>query len=168
MLALLVVLGCDRGSARTSAIDESVASRLVGTWNLTLVLERPLSLSTDTKTLPRSVAGTVALLELDGEKLSFEGMSAPTHMGSFRVDLSALGFPPREGGVFPDLVARVVAIPHTGAAVNVRDSVYIVLNPESPRYSVRLSGTFNADAATGTWIAESFLGGGGTFVMRRR
>jgi hypothetical protein len=46
--------------------------------------------------------------------------------------------------------------------------MYIVLNPETPRYAVRLSGTFDANTATGTWIAESFLGGGGTFVMRRR
>jgi len=168
ILAIAAVLGCSGDSARPPAIDESVAGRLVGTWNLTLVLEHPLSLSTDTKTLPRSVLGTVALIELDGEKLSFEDVKAPTHMGVYRVDLGSLGFPPRESSDVPDLAARVVAIPRSGAAATPRDSVYIVLNPETPRYALRLSGTFDANAATGTWIAESFLGGGGTFVMRRR
>ncbi|MDB4888325.1 MAG: hypothetical protein JWL61_180 [Gemmatimonadetes bacterium] len=164
--ALLAVLGCSNGSAHTPAIDESVAGRLVGTWDITFVLERPLSLSTDTRKLPRSVAGTVALLERGAEPLSFEQMSAPTHMGVFHVDLGALGFPPSDAGV-PDLVARV-ASSQRGNSMQERDSVYIVLNPETPRYAVRLSGRFDANDASGTWIAESFLGGGGTFVMRRR
>jgi hypothetical protein len=168
VLALLVTLGCGSDSAHSPAIDESTASRLVGTWDLTLVLERPLSLSTDARTLPRSVDGSVALLEVGAEPLAFEGMSTPTNMGVFHVDLGALGFPSGDAGVIPDLAARVVAIPHGAGAAGARDSVYVVLNPETPRYSVRLSGTFNADAASGVWIAESFLGGGGTFVMRRR
>jgi hypothetical protein len=166
-LALLAALGCSNGSAHTQAVDESVAGRLVGTWDITFVLERPLSLSTDARKLPRSVAGTLALLERGTEPLSFEQMSAPTHMGVFHVDIGALGFPPSETGV-PDLVARVVASSQRSTAAQERDSVYIVLNPETPRYAVRLSGRFDAHDATGTWIAESFLGGGGTFVMRRR
>jgi hypothetical protein len=168
MLAFLVVLGCDGGSSRTPAIAESLAGPLVGTWNLTLTLERPLSLSTDTHTLPRTAAGTVALLEVGAEPLSFESMSAPTHMGVVHIDMAALGFPQRDAGVIPDVVARVVAIPHRGAATASRDSLYILFDPETPRYSIRLSGTFDANAASGVWIAESFMGGGGTFTMRRR
>jgi hypothetical protein len=160
MLALVVGLGCG-DSAKTPAVDESVAGRLIGTWDLTLSLDRPLSLSTDAHTLPRSVAGTVAFLEASKEHLSFEGLGAPTHMGVYHVDLGALGFPARDADVVPDLAARVVAAPR-------RDSVYILLNPETPRYALRFSGTFDANGASGVWVAESFLGGGGTFVMRRR
>ena len=50
------------------------------------------------------------------EKLSFEDVKDPTHMGVYRVDLGSLGFPPRESTDVPDLAARVVAIPRSGAA----------------------------------------------------
>jgi hypothetical protein len=160
MFVLLAALGCG-DSAHTPAVDESLAGRLVGTWDLTLSLERPLSLATDARTLPRRVTGTVALLDAGKEHLSFEGIGAPTHVGVFHVDLGALGFPSRGADGVPDLAARVVAAPR-------RDSVYILFNPETPRYALQLSGTFDATTASGTWSAESFLGGGGTFVMRRR
>jgi hypothetical protein len=164
---LLVALGCG-DTARKPAIDESVANRLVGTWDLMLVLERPLSLQTDKKSLPSDLPGTMAFLEVGKEAPSFEGMSAPTHLGTYRVDMGSLGFPPREGESVPSLAARVVGLPHHGGPMGMRDSVYIVFNPETPRFSVLLSGTFDANAGSGVWSAESFLGGGGTFVMRRR
>lgn len=165
LLALLICAGCGGDSSGTGrAIDETVASRLVGTWDLTLSLERPLSLSTDAHTLPRHTTGTVALLEASAEHLSYEGMTGPTHMGVFHVDMSSLGFPARETDGIPDLVARVVDTP----PMRGRDSVYMLLNPEMPRYAVQLTGTFDAQGITGVWVAESFLGGGGTFVMRRR
>jgi hypothetical protein len=167
-LALLAVLGCSNGSAHTPALDESVAARLTGTWDLTFTLERPLSLSTDARTLPRSVSGTAALLEVGSDPMSFDQMRGATHMGVFRVDLAAMGFPGRESGVIPDVAARVVATPQSTSTAAARDSVYLILDPETPRYSIRLAGTFDANSASGVWIAESFLGGGGSFVMRRR
>ena len=42
------------------------------------------------------------------------------------------------------------------------------MNPETPRHFFRLAATFHGDSVTGTWIAESFVGGGGTFTLRRR
>ena len=167
MLAALAIAGCSNGAARTPTLDESVAGRLVGTWDISLTLERPLSLSTDERTLPRRVSGTAALLEAGPETMSFEQMQNATHMGVFRIDLSSLGFPGRDAGVIPDVAARiVVTAQRAGAAAP--DSLYLILNPETPRYSIRLAGTLDATSASGTWIAESFLGGGGAFVMRRR
>jgi hypothetical protein len=144
-----------------------MAERLVGTWQCTLRLERPLSLSTDASKLPRSVVGTVALLETRGGKPSFDQMDAPTHVGVYVIDLGALGFSRSPGGgVIPGLVARTVRKP-ASAAASVRDSLFVVINPQTPDRSVRLSGTFDGDSASGVWVAESLLGGGGTFTLRR-
>ncbi|MEO8333708.1 MAG: hypothetical protein ABI664_01960 [bacterium] len=168
-IALLVAVGCNpESSAEHRVVDETVAGRLVGTWDIVLTLDRPLSLSTDTHTLPRTAAGTVALLEVGRDPLSYDQMKAPTHMGVYHIDLGSLDFPPRDDNGMPALVARIVDIPPRGTATGERDSVYMVLNPESSRYALSLAGTFDHANASGTWIAESFLGGGGTFVMRRR
>ncbi|MEO5815553.1 MAG: hypothetical protein ABIT20_09770 [Gemmatimonadaceae bacterium] len=168
-IGLLLALGCNRDPAAAHRIvDETLASRLAGTWDIVLTLDRPLSLSTDGRTLPRTAVGTVALLEVGQDPLSFEQMTAPTHMGVYHINLGALDFPPRDDNVMPALGARVIAVPSDAAAPAARDSLYMLLNPESARYALQLAGTFDRDVASGTWIAESFLGGGGTFTMRRR
>lgn len=168
LLALIVALGCTSESGEKGrAIDETTAERLVGSWDVTLRLERPLSLSMDARKLPLSVTGVISFLEDRSRGLSFDQMDGPTHIGVYEIALGSLGFPRRESDVIPSLAART--IPNRGAAASLgHDSVYIVINPETPRQLLRLAGTFDSDSVSGVWVAESFLGGGGTFVLRRR
>jgi hypothetical protein len=65
------------------------------------------------------------------------------------------------------VVARTLPITSPTAAA-IRDSVYIVINPETPAHALHMAGMFVGDSVTGEWVAESFLGGGGTFILRRR
>lgn len=44
--------------------------------------------------------------------------------------------------------------------------LYIVVNPETPGHMLRLSGVFASDDVKRMWVAESPLGGGGTFTLR--
>jgi hypothetical protein len=166
MLVLFLAIACGGdGGGRKRVVDDSLGAGLAGTWEITLRLERPLSLSMEANRLPRSVTGTVALLEDHDGPHSFDQIQQPTHVGVFDVDMDALGFPPHDKGVVPGAAARIVASAIGSAP---RDSVYLVLNPETPDHSLRLSGTFDGTDASGEWIAESFLGGGGTFTLRRR
>lgn len=168
LVALLLALGCRSDSpSRRRDLDEPMRHRLAGSWDVTLRLERPLSLNMDVRTLPRSVEGIASILEARSGTLSFEEMSGPTHIGVYDIDLNALGFPLRDGRVIPGLAARTVTGQNQSPASPGRDSVYVVINPETPRHSLRLTGLFEGDSIRGTWVAESFLGGGGTFTLHR-
>jgi hypothetical protein len=157
-LCAVAVAGCRGDSAKPGRVaDTTAAGQLVGAWQLTLRLERPLSLSVAGKQLPISVDGSVALLENRAGGLSFDQMSNPTHVGAYTIDLSALGFPPQQAGVVPGAAAQLTR----------PDSLFIVLNPEGPSRALRLRGTFDGERANGVWMAEALLGGGGTFTMQR-
>ena len=161
--ALVLTLGCwGDPPHRRRVIEDTSERQLAGTWSLTLQLDRPMSFSTDAKSLPRRVTGTVALLEDHSAQLSFAEMKSPTHIGVYDIDLDSLELAPWESGIVPSLVARAVF----GAAGS--DSLYIVINPETPGHSLRLSGVLASGGATGVWIAESPFGGGGTFLLRRK
>jgi hypothetical protein len=169
LIALLIALGCSGDSAkRNGATDDLAAAGLAGTWEFTLRLERPLSLSMDAKSLPRTVTGGVILLEDHDGPRSFEQIQHPTHLGVYDVDMHSLGFPPYDTGLVPAVAARITVNANRSPAGVTRDSVYLVLDPETPRHSVRLFGTFDGSSVRGEWSAESFLGGGGTFTLRRR
>jgi hypothetical protein len=169
VLALLVTVGCERDTAqRKTAADDLARAGIDGTWEITFRLERPLSLSTDAKALPRSVTGTLVLLEDHDPPHSFEQIQRPTHIGVYEVDMNSLGFPPHDKDVIPGVAARIMVSAVGSSPAGRRDSVHMVLDPETPRRSVRLSGTFDGTGVSGDWIAESFLGGGGTFTLRRR
>ncbi len=83
------------------------------------------------------------------------------------INFRELGFPPTEAGAIPLAIARTVGDSTAPQATSV-DSLYIVFNPGTSRYALLLSGRSNGDSVVGTWTTESFLGGGGTFVLRRR
>jgi hypothetical protein len=167
LIAWVMLIGCRGESKRGQVVNEPMSARLVGTWQLTLRLERPMSLSVAGSKLPRTVEGRVALLEDRATNLSFEQLAAPTHLGVYVIDLAALGFPPPSAGAVPILVVRMTQSPSSSEAAVRQDSVYIVINPETPRFSLVLTGTFEGDQASGVWVAASLLGGGGSFTLRR-
>jgi hypothetical protein len=161
LCALPILLACADDSGRQrSGIDAAHSGKLTGVWDITLRLERPLSLRT-TAGLPRLVSGSIALLEDRHAERSFSAMRDPTHIGVYDIALDSLDLPPWDRGLVPGVAARIV--PSTAG----RDSIQIVVNPETPGHTLRLSGVFADDGVRGTWLAESPLGGGGTFTLRR-
>lgn len=101
-------------------------------------------------------------------RATYPQMSAPTHAGAYDVDLRAFDFPVRDAGESPVAIARTVHDSSHSPTNAHADSVYIVLNPGTSRYALMLRGTFAGDSVAGMWSAESFPGGGGTFVFYRR
>ena len=162
LCALPVLLACAGDSAQQRpATDSSHAGKLSGTWDITLQLERPLSLRTTLGGLPRHVTGSVALLEDRHAERSFASMKEPTHIGVYDIALDSLELPPWDASLVPGLAARVKP------SDSGKDSIYIVVNPETPGHMLRLSGVRDGDDVHGIWVAESPLGGGGTFMLRR-
>ena len=161
--ACLMASGCvgDTAQPRRPSTDAGSA-RLSGTWAITLRLERPASLATDAKRLPRNVEGTVMLLEDHDAARSFAEMKDPTYIGVYDIDLDSLELPPWDAYVLPGIAA------HAGPGRARPDSVFLVINPTMTGHAVRLSGVLEGNQATGTWTADSPLGGGGTFTLRRR
>ena len=162
LCALPILLACADDSGRQrSGIDAAHSEKLTGVWDITLRLERPLSLRT-TAGLPRLVSGNIALLEDRHAERSFAVMKDPTHIGVYDIALDSLDLPPWDRGLVPGVAARVVP------SASGSDSLQIVVNPETPGHMLRLSGVFVDDGVQGTWLAESPLGGGGSFTLRRR
>lgn len=165
--ALVLMAACGNDAAeREHVLESAPAQHLVGVWDATLKLERPIAIASSRQSLPRSIAGTVSFLESRHEHLTFTQMGTPTHVGVYDLDFRELGFPTSETGDAPLVVARTVHRADASASGMHADSVYVVLNPGTSRYALILTGAFSGDSVLGAWTAESFLGGGGVFVLR--
>jgi len=170
---LLLALGCQGDSGeRRRALEEAPAKHLVGVWDATFWLDRPISLGAAARNPPRSITGLMALVEDHQDQVSSEDLSDPTHVGVYDIDFSSFGFQPGDTHSIPVAVARTTARRTVGpgqtAPGSERDSVTIVLDPGTSRYPCRLTGAFSADSITGVWTAGQALGGGGRFLLTRR
>jgi hypothetical protein len=169
MLAICALSACDSRMRGTAAVtDEALAGRVNGVWEMTLRIERPMSLSTEATSLPRNVTGVVALVPIRKFRVSFEAMTDPTFSGVYDLDPGALGLATGDGAHVPGLVARVATRAPRASGNAAPDSIHVLLNPETPQHAIRLAGIVSDGAVTGVWVAESPLGGGGTIVWRRR
>ena len=167
--ATLVITACSgEPHDRVSALDEAPARELVGVWDVTLRLDRPLTLAPIDNGSSREVAGTITLLEDHFGRPSYPQLTVPTHTGAYDVDFRPFGVNVRNSVDAPIVVARTGHDTSGAAALSLADSVFIVLNPGTSRYAVLLVGRLAGDTIAGIWSAESFLGGGGVFVLRRR
>lgn len=165
VFAFLLAAACStRDADRQRALDDLPARHLIGQWNATLLLERPLTLSHPSSPMPSNVSGSITLLEDHYGRITYPQMASPTHAGVYDLDLHALGLPDRGTTDAPVAVARTTRLTGTAAP----DSVNIVLNPGGSRYALLLRGRIMGDSIVGTWQAESFLDGGGSFVLHRR
>lgn len=169
-LALFTLNACHaRTRERTSVTDQTSSARIDGVWQMDLRIERPMSFSADGKSLPRSVGGTLALLKNRvGPAVAADIMKAATHTGVYDLDLVAIGLPAAEGGNVPSVAARIVRADRPTSSGAAGDSIILLLNPDLPARAIRLSGVIADDVVRGVWVAESPLGGGGSFVLRRR
>jgi hypothetical protein len=161
--ALLMTTACgtDAGQ-RSRALDAAAARRLIGAWDVTLWLDRPITMASSPRVLPFRVSGTMAFVEDHYEQPSFPQLKAPTHSGVYDIDLSALGLP-APGEDAPAAIARAAS-----NGDGQRDSVVMVINPGRSGPALLFRGAFDADSVVGVWISESLLGGGGRFVLARR
>jgi hypothetical protein len=168
MLAVLFTVSACTSDERSGArFLASPPGPLVGTWDLALRLERPITFATDAGSLPRRSTGRIALLETHTEQPSTSQQSVAMYSGVYDIDLSSLGFPSQSASAIRTLVAR--SAPRSGSTVDAlrRDSVYMTFNPDAPQNEIRLIGTFAGDSVVGVWTTDTFLGGGGTFTLRR-
>ncbi|MEP6729403.1 MAG: hypothetical protein ABJE10_02140 [bacterium] len=160
---LFVAVACGSGAEkRTRALDDAAARRLIGAWDVTLWLDRPVSMAATSQPLPVRVSGTMAFVENHYDQPSFPELEAPTHSGVYDVNLSVFGVPPHDDGG-----ATVIARAARNTVGGQRDSVFIVMNP-GQRTALLLRGTFERDSVVGAWTSESLVGGGGRFVLVRR
>jgi hypothetical protein len=168
VLALSLISACGRDSSeRREELATTPARRLVGIWDATLWLDRPIAPGTGHQP-PRQVAGSMAFLEDHVGSLSPEELSNPTHVGVYDIDFRALGFQPRGPDGMPALVARTEAsIAAPSASAPTGTPVSIVLDPGSTRFPLRLEGAIAGDSVSGTWTAGQSLGGGGRFTLQR-
>lgn len=169
-IALALTLACNGDSTlRRQALAAAPARRLVGTWDATFWLDRPVTLAMDRRTLPRHVAGSIAFIEQAAGDRSVEELSDLTHVGVYDIDFRSFGIHPEGVSGIPGVVARTAthgAAAPTDTTIRGPDSVSIVLDPGT-RYPLRLFGTFIADTISGVWTTAQALGGGGRFSLLR-
>lgn len=166
LIALLLLVAACHGDLeqRRLALAAAPARRLVGVWDATLWLDRPVTLQSDSRTLPRRLSGSLAFLEDHAASVSTDELSDLTHVGVYDIDFRSFGFQLYGSNGFPTAAARTTTRASTAAGTP--DSVWIVLDPGSGRGGLRLAGTFAADSIAGVWTTAQSLGGGGRFSLR--
>ena len=167
LTALAMVCSCSGGTAEKTRDSSVETDRLEGTWDVSLRLERPMSLSPTAAPPPFTVRGAMTMLANRQTDVSFPSIAQPTQIGVYQLPLSALGLARWEDGEVPGLAAREMR-PAAGTPGDHPDSIVIVLNPDHSTRLIRLLGVIDGDDIRGVWTAESPLGGGGTFLLRRR
>lgn len=158
-VSLLISVACSRGDDgdRRRMLEQPSALRLVGTWDVTFQLDRPMRVAGSA--VPRSaVTGTIALVENRVAPLDAPQLSGATHHGAYDIDFAAFGFDLRDDGSARAAMARTAG-----------DSVAIVFESPGSAIALHAKGAFRRDTLSGTWIAEvPRASATGRFTMRRR
>lgn len=156
--AAVVVTACQIAPTRMSEDDQAVSETMAGSWDMQFSLDQSPMLTLDATTAPKKIYGKLSLLRNSSLNRSFGRIKVPTNYGSYDVDLTPYGFDPRTPAATPTAVAGRLS----------RDSVEIILSPESHDERLVMAGYIGAGAITGVWrVSLSSTGGGGTFVMQR-
>ena len=168
LAAVLVVLGCNHvADDREQLLLRADAARLVGAWDVTMILERPLTQLADSAAIGRSVTGSIAFTENRRGAREADDFGVVTGRGVADLDLHAFSLP--FGGSEPEgeVVARTAPIVAPSAAA-ARDSVLLLVQSADGRVTVRLDGLLAGDTIAGLWSAEFLRNdAGGRFTLRR-
>jgi hypothetical protein len=175
VLGLLVLASACHGSDRidrNELLQQADATRLVGVWDVTVVLERPLTQLYDSMVTARQVRGTMAFTENRSSDVRSPDFGIVTDKGVYDLDLSSFNLPMGADDRVQSAVARTAPMHAEGAIAGQtqgRDSVTIALEPGDSRLTVRLTGVLVGDSIAGSWTAE-FLRtqATGRFSMQRR
>jgi hypothetical protein len=166
LVLALVLAGCThRERDRARILAEEPARRMVGVWDVSFRLDRPVRPGASPGGAP-VVRGVLALIEDRLGVASAGEAERPLLYGVHDVDFTPFAFDLQAAGRIPTATAR----PAPGGA-GAPDSVAILLDGRSGRLAVILSGVVRGDGVSGEWRVESAarggFGGGGHFSMRR-
>ena len=155
-LIVLAIVACGGGSPdRRLARDTQPRQSPVGTWDAKLSLSQPYQLELH-EPVTRRICGTIGFVENRSARSTSVLTDNPPHMGVYDLNLSLLGLDWLGDQSFPAAVATA-AEPYASAAMTVRDSVRIVLNPGGPERIV-LRGRYDLAGISGAWTAQSSRG----------
>lgn len=161
----------DQGE-REAFLKRSDAERLVGGWNVTLVLEHPMNELYDRRATARPIAGTIAFTLNRTSDDQLADFGRVTHKGVYDLDLGSFGLPAAGGAGSQSAVARTVPIQlgqSAAGSTSGADSVLIALVPVDTPLWMRLAGMLVGDSIAGSWTAEvDRAGASGRFVMTRQ
>jgi hypothetical protein len=166
--AALVVLSCNHATDdREELLSRSNAARLVGAWDVTMVLEHPLTQLADSARIGQPVTGSIAFTENRRGAREADGFGVVTGRGVADLDLHPFSLPFGGGEPEGEVVARTARIVTPGAK-GARDSVSLFVQSADGRVTVRLDGQLAADTIAGLWSAEFLRNdASGRFVMKR-
>jgi hypothetical protein len=175
LVGMLIVGGACRGNDRAHRerlLERADAEQLVGAWDVTLVIERPLTPLQDARATARPVTGMLAFTENRNSEETFADFGGVTHKGAYDLDLTSLGLPLGDDARTQSAVARTVPVrgaPEHTQRRPAKDSVFIALLPGGSHLSIRLTGLLVGDTIAGSWIAEfARASASGRFSMQRR
>jgi hypothetical protein len=169
---LVAAIGCHHADVedRDRILSHADAARLVGAWNVTIVLERPLTILADTSAI-RPVTGSIAFTENRQGDLEVESFGLVTHLGVSDLDLHSFSLPLGHDDRERLVIARtapIVRVRGTGTSV-AKDSVSILIQTADEQLNVILAGILTGDTVVGRWTAEHLRNeAAGRFVMSRR
>ena len=178
--ATVTLFGCALASAacygsehadRKGVLERSDARRLIGAWDITLILERSITPLDDSRGVERAVVGTIAFTENRSSDLEAPDFGVVTHKGVYDLDLTSFRLPPANDARIQVAVARTAVVRSAQeniAGLDGEDSVFVALNPGDSHLSMRLAGLLAGDTISGDWVAEFVRSqASGRFVMRR-
>jgi hypothetical protein len=165
--------GCrhDDVEDRDKLLARADAARLEGAWNLTMVLERPIAILSDSSASVRPVTGSIAFTENRQGEREVRIFGAVTHRGVSDLDLHGFSLPFGHDEPEGLVVARTVPMTtlREGSTTTAKDSVFVLLQSADEQLDVTLSGVLSGDSAVGHWTAEFLRNeASGRFVMSRR
>jgi hypothetical protein len=171
LLALPACHGADQAD-REAALARANAARLVGVWDVTLILDRPLTQLIDAHVTAPKVVGTMAFTENRSGDFTYADFGEATDKGVYDLDLTVFGMTLGDDGRLASVIARTAPMGPAGDSARsaaIQDSVTIALVPGDAQLLIRLRGMLVGDTLSGTWTAELLrTGAAGHFSMRRR
>lgn len=146
--------GCSNAAERAST---KTGEPLVGAWESQWTLEKP----SERNVVPAKasvVHGRLALIVASPhvKSLNFADLAGRAFFGVYDAEFDAFGFP--ANGLPP-----LVSVSRAG-----RDSVEVVLNPQSDHGGLIMRGRLSGDSLVGVWSQSVSGGASGHFVMRKQ
>jgi hypothetical protein len=167
--AVVVACGSRESADRRNLLGSDAARRFVGTWDIVMTADST-STALRFRRAPGPITGTMVFVLDRSGPASTAALQGVTHEGAYDLDVTPFGFSIHATDAPSVAVARLVPVVPRGRSAIAEDSLWIVLNPESERFPVRMQGLLAGDSVVGTWSADAFRVGGGTghLVMNRQ
>lgn len=159
VLVAAMLMACNDRSALDRQAQAPRTRRLIGTWDASFHLERPLVIGSDSGSMKQHVQGELAFLANRSVNRAYPTMKSPSAYGAFDVDFTPFGFDARSDDETPVAAAGWLST----------DSLEIILGDPHSDITVRMRGLVTGDSIAGSWrvLVSRTGGGGGRFVMVR-